>query len=105
MENLADKLQSEVTVITRVGDELAVIATVGRAKTAVVPTRVGQRVPFMPPLGGVHAAWADEEEQSVWLGRLPEGLDRDAYGKVLRLIRERGYSFGLGHAANAALET
>ena len=105
MENLADKLQSEVTVITRVRHELVVIATVGRAKTAVVPTRVGQRVPFMPPLGGVHAAWADEEEQSVWLGRLPEGLDRDAYGKVLRLIRERGYSFGLGHAANAALET
>ena len=105
MENLADKLQSEVTVITRVRHELVVIATVGRAKTAVVPTRVGQRVPFMPPLGGVHAAWADEEEQSVWLSRLPEGLDRDAYGKVLRLIRERGYSFGLGHAANAALET
>jgi flavin reductase (DIM6/NTAB) family NADH-FMN oxidoreductase RutF len=105
MENLADKLQSEVTVITRVRHELVVIATVGRAMTAVVPTRVGQRVPFMPPLGGVHAAWADEEEQSVWLGRLPEGLDRDAYGKVLRLIRERGYSFGLGHAANAALET
>ena len=105
MENLADKLQSEVTVITRVRHELAVIATVGRAKTAVVPTRVGQRVPFMPPLGGVHAAWADEEDQGVWLSRLPEGLDRDAYGKVLRLIRERGYSFGLGHAANAALET
>jgi len=105
MENLADKLQSEVTVITRVRHELVVIATVGRAKTAVVPTRVGQRVPFMPPLGGVHAAWADEEEQSVWLSRLPEGLHQDAYGKVLRLIRERGYSFGLGHAANAALET
>lgn len=104
MENLADKLQSEVTVITRVRHELVVIATVGRAKTAVVPTRVGQRVPFMPPLGGVHAAWADDEEQNVWLSRLPEGLDKDAYGKVLRLIRERGYSFGLGHAANAVLE-
>lgn len=105
MENLADKLQSEVTVITRVLHELVVIATVGRAKTAVVPTRVGQRVPFMPPLGGVHAAWADEEDQNIWLGRLPEDVDRDAYGKVLRLIRERGYSFGLGHAAHAVLET
>src|SRR5712691_2880016 len=105
MENLADKLQSEVTVITRVRHELVVIATVGRAKTAVVPTRVGQRVPFMPPLGGVHAAWADDEDQKAWLSRLPEDLDREAYGKVLRLIQRRGYSFGLCHAANAVLET
>jgi flavin reductase (DIM6/NTAB) family NADH-FMN oxidoreductase RutF len=105
MENLADKLQTEVTVITRARHELVVIATVGRAKTAVVPTRVGQRVPFMPPLGGVHAAWADDEDRSAWLSRLPEDLDRPAYGKVLQLIRERGYSFGLGHAANAVLET
>jgi flavin reductase (DIM6/NTAB) family NADH-FMN oxidoreductase RutF len=105
MENLADKLQSEVTVITRVRHELVVIATVGRAKTAVVPTRVGQRVPFMPPLGGVHAAWADDEDQKAWLSRLSEDLDREAYGKVLRLIQRRGYSFGLGHAANAVLET
>jgi flavin reductase (DIM6/NTAB) family NADH-FMN oxidoreductase RutF len=105
MENLADKLQTEVTVITRVRHELVVIATVGRAKTAVVPTRVGQRVPFMPPLGGVHAAWADDEDRSGWLSRLPADLDRAAYGKVLQLIRERGYSFGLGHAANAVLET
>lgn len=104
MENLADKLQSEVTVITRVGDELAVIATVGRAKTAVVPTRVGQRVSFMPPLGGVHAAWADDREQQTWLRRLPEGHDRDAYAQILRTIRKRGYSFGIGHAANAVLE-
>jgi flavin reductase (DIM6/NTAB) family NADH-FMN oxidoreductase RutF len=104
MENLADKLQSEVTVITRVGDELAVIATVGRAKTAVVPTRVGQRVPFMPPLGGVHAAWADDQDQQTWLRRLPEGHDEAAYAQILRTIRKRGYSFGIGHAANAALE-
>jgi flavin reductase (DIM6/NTAB) family NADH-FMN oxidoreductase RutF len=104
MENLADKLQSEVTVITRVERELVVIATVGRAKTAVVPTRVGQRVPFMPPLGGVHAAWADEADRRAWLGRLGDGADQERYAKVLHRIRERGYSYGLGHAAHAALE-
>ena len=105
MENLSDKLQSEVTVITRVEDELVVIATVGRAKTAVVPTRVGQRAPFMPPLGGVHAAWAEPGERDAWLNRLGPGIDRDDYEETLVLIRERGYSFGLGHAANAALES
>ncbi|OLT12751.1 hypothetical protein BJF78_23700 [Pseudonocardia sp. CNS-139] len=96
MENLSDKLQSEVTVITRVGDELVVIATVGRAKTAVVPTRVGQRAPFMPPLGGVHAAWAEPADRDSWLNRLGQGIDRDDYAETLVLIRERGYSFGLG---------
>jgi flavin reductase (DIM6/NTAB) family NADH-FMN oxidoreductase RutF len=104
MENLADKLQSEVTVITRVRHELVVIATAGRAMTAVVPTRVGQRVPFMPPLGGVHAAWADDEDRNGWLNRLP-GPDREAHLDKLQLIRERGYSFGLSHTANAELET
>lgn len=105
MENLADRLQSEVTVITRIEHELAVIATVGRAKTAVVPTRVGQRVPFMPPLGGVHAAWADEHEREHWLNRLDDGANREHFVETLELIRERGYSFGLGHEANAALES
>jgi flavin reductase (DIM6/NTAB) family NADH-FMN oxidoreductase RutF len=104
MENLADRLQSEVTVITRVERELIVIATVGRAATAVVPTRVGQRVPFMPPLGGVHAAWSDAPSQDAWLARGDGILDAAEHREILELIRERGYSFGLGHEANAALE-
>lgn len=105
MENLADRLQSEVTVITRIEHELAVIATVGRAKTAVVPTRVGQRVPFMPPLGGVHAAWAEDHDRDYWLSRLDDRASRDDLVGSLELIKDRGYSFGLGHAANAALES
>jgi flavin reductase (DIM6/NTAB) family NADH-FMN oxidoreductase RutF/DNA-binding IclR family transcriptional regulator len=104
MENLADRLQSEVTVITRVERELVVIATVGRAPTAVVPTRVGQRVPFMPPLGGVHAAWAEPGEREAWLSRLGPDVDPVEHRAMLDVIRTRGYSFGLGHDANAALE-
>jgi flavin reductase (DIM6/NTAB) family NADH-FMN oxidoreductase RutF/DNA-binding IclR family transcriptional regulator len=104
MENLADRMHSEVTVITRVERELVVLATAGRAATAVVPTRVGQRVPFMPPLGGVHAAWADTAEQERWLARLDGSVDPQHHRETLRMIRERGYSFGLGHEANARLE-
>jgi flavin reductase (DIM6/NTAB) family NADH-FMN oxidoreductase RutF/DNA-binding IclR family transcriptional regulator len=104
MENLADRLQSEVTVITRVERDLVVIATVGRAPTAVVPTRVGQRVPFMPPLGGVHATWAEPGERDAWLSRLGAGHDPAEHRAMLDVIRARGYSYGLGHAANAALE-
>jgi flavin reductase (DIM6/NTAB) family NADH-FMN oxidoreductase RutF/DNA-binding IclR family transcriptional regulator len=104
MENLADRLQSEVTVITRVERELVVIATVGRAPTAVVPTRVGQRVPFMPPLGGVHAAWAEAGERDAWLSRLGKDVDPAEHRAMLEVIRTRGYTFGLGHDAHAALE-
>ena len=108
MEWLAGTCDTEVTAISLVRDELVLTAAAGRAKTAQAPTRVGQRVPFMPPLGGVFAAWGDDDLRGKWLGR----LDADATAEQLEAqreapdrIRARGYSIALGHTRGERLES
>jgi flavin reductase (DIM6/NTAB) family NADH-FMN oxidoreductase RutF/DNA-binding IclR family transcriptional regulator len=108
MEELARRFDTEVTAISLVRDELVLTASAGRAKTATAPTRVGQRLPFMPPLGSVFAAWGDDRLRDRWL----EGLDRDStpeqithHRDVVELIRKRGYSIALGHTDGERLES
>ncbi|WP_166870716.1 flavin reductase [Salinibacterium sp. ZJ450] len=108
MEELAADCDSEVTAISLVRDELVLTAAAGRAKTAQSPTRVGQRVPFMPPLGGVFAAWGDDRLRQHWLDRLgsdvPEHqveIQRQAPDRIL----ERGYSIAIGHTDGERLES
>lgn len=108
MERLAASCDTEVTAISLVRDELVLTAAAGHAKTAQAPTRVGQRVPFMPPLGGVFAAWGSEQLQEKWIGRLgaevtPAELER--HRSAPERIRARGYSIALGHTRGERLES
>ncbi|MGO4691946.1 flavin reductase [Glaciibacter sp. 2TAF33] len=108
MEWLAGTCDTEVTAISLVRDELVLTAAAGRAQTAQAPTRVGQRVPFMPPLGGVFAAWGDDSLRETWLGRLgpdatPEQID--AQRGAPDRIRACGYSIALGHTRGERLES
>jgi len=107
MEQLAQEFTTEVTAICLVRDELVLASAAGRAETAQAPTRVGQRVPFMPPLGGVFAAWADEATQEKWLSRAGHDLsdaDKTKLAATISRIRDQGYSLGLGHSAGERLE-
>ena len=99
MENLATQLDTEVTAVSLVRGELVLTAAAGRARTAKFPTRVGQRMPFMPPLGGVFAAWGDDGTAQAWVSHADEGLaDRAGYcGDILDRIRRRGVALGIGH--------
>ena len=57
---------------------------------------VGQRVPFLPPLGALFVAWAGEEEIQTWLDRLaplPSAGVKLLQGELAG-VRERGYSLG-----------
>lgn len=108
MECLATGCDSEVTAISLVRDELVLTAAAGHAKTALAPTRVGQRVPFMPPLGGVFAAWGNEQLQERWLSRL--GADATpselaGHRQALERVRARGCSIALGHNRGERLES
>lgn len=50
----------------------------------------GQRIPFDPPFGAVHAAWAGDAVVDDWLSRAP----RSAWSGLRRLlatVRERGF--------------
>ncbi len=106
MERLAECLDTQVTAVCLVRGELVLTAAAGRSATQVAPTRVGQRLPWAPPLGAVFAAY-DEDRTRAWLDMLPPGSAperREAYRRMAARIGERGYSIALGHAKSAALE-
>lgn len=108
MECLANGCDSEVTAISLVRDELVLTAAAGHAKTNLAPTRVGQRVPFMPPLGGVFAAWGSAQLQERWISRLgAEATPSELAGhrQALDRVRARGCSIALGHNRGELLES
>jgi hypothetical protein len=90
-------------VVTGVaGDELVMLATSGHPDPARVPTRVGQRTPFVPPLGGAAAAFTDP---GGWLdrGRLDQGARR-RLSDGIQSTRERGWSATLSTTGAAELD-
>lgn len=107
MESLAKRFDTEVTAIVLVNDEMVLAASAGRTDIAVAPTRVGQRLPFMPPIGSCFAAWGDPALREAWVGSVADSLDSeqiDVLRRVPDLVRERGFAVALGHQAGAHLE-
>jgi flavin reductase (DIM6/NTAB) family NADH-FMN oxidoreductase RutF/DNA-binding IclR family transcriptional regulator len=100
MEALAAELDIECVASAIVGPDMVLVARAGKLPTGSLPTAVGQRIPFEPPVGTVFVAWASESAQKVWLDRLdknasPETLE--ALHRTLAEVREAGYSVGRGH--------
>jgi flavin reductase (DIM6/NTAB) family NADH-FMN oxidoreductase RutF/DNA-binding IclR family transcriptional regulator len=108
MEELAAEFGTEITAMTVVRDDLVHVATAGRAAMAAAPTRVGLRVPFMPPVGSVFAAWGGDAVRERWLGQLAPALPADElaeYRKVPERVRTRGYAITIGHEKGERLES
>lgn len=51
---------------------------------------LGLRIPFSPPFGAVHAAWATPSVVDEWLSRAPAAA-RPGLRQLLDNVRERGY--------------
>nr|MDT0665967.1 hypothetical protein [Micromonospora sp. DSM 115978] len=106
MEALADDLGVECVASAIAGEEIVLVANAGGHRSPLLPTQVGQRIPFLPPVGTVFAAWAPEAARAAWLGRV--GPDaRDALEATLAAVCRAGYSVGRGdgwhHEFRAAL--
>jgi flavin reductase (DIM6/NTAB) family NADH-FMN oxidoreductase RutF len=102
MERLAETFSTQVNVSVAVDDTIIITASVGRTDAKVGPTRVGIRLPFMPPAGAVLATWGSEATKKRWLRALgPDVSDSlvDEFQAVLARVRERGYAvtFGRGY--------
>lgn len=107
MEAVAADLDVECLASAVAGDEMVLVASAGRAHGVAVPTRVGQRVPFVPPIGALFVAWAPAAVQDAWLARLGPGAREEEVAelrRILETVRQRGYSVGLGGATHAELE-
>jgi flavin reductase (DIM6/NTAB) family NADH-FMN oxidoreductase RutF/DNA-binding IclR family transcriptional regulator len=96
MEQIAAELDMEAVAATSLGNDMLIIASARTAEVHGVSTRVGQRIPMVPPLGAVLIAWADESTQSRWLDAIPaSGAPREEYVALLERVRARGWSIGL----------
>ena len=107
MEGLADRFGTEVTVVCLVNDQLVLTAAAGHTGSPDLPTRVGLRLPFMPPVGSVNAAWGSAELRERWLANLHPGTSPEETARMRRvpeLVRSRGYTITLGHELSAEVE-
>lgn len=107
MERLAQRFSTEVTAITLVRDELVLAAAAGHTELAVAPTRVGQRLPFLPPLGSCFAAWGDEALRKTWTESVAGHVSDERLSRIRAVpdrVRDRGYALSVGHQQNAHLE-
>jgi DNA-binding IclR family transcriptional regulator len=104
MERLAQELEVECVASAIVGTDMVLLARAGQLESSSeansLPTAVGQRIPFEPPVGTAFVAWANEGAQKAWFDRLdksapPETLE--ALQRTLAEVREAGYSVGRGH--------
>jgi DNA-binding IclR family transcriptional regulator len=65
-------------------------------------SHLGMRVPFTPPFGAVHAAWAAPAVVEEWLERAPRSARADLR-RLLAMIRERGFDVHRDDAASTRL--
>jgi hypothetical protein len=75
-----------------VGEQIVVLASTDAGRRAAVP--VGQRYPFVPPVGLMYVLWDTDAEFERWLAKpptLPTTLDRDHLRTVVAECRARGY--------------
>jgi flavin reductase (DIM6/NTAB) family NADH-FMN oxidoreductase RutF len=107
MEELADRFESEVTVVCLLNDELVLTAAAGHSRSPDAPARVGGRMPFMPPAGAVNVAWGPEELRERWLAYLHPDTSPEEAARMRRapdLVRSRGFNIILGHELSAEIE-
>lgn len=106
MERIADRLEVECNAATVAGDEIVLLAGAGlRPRGGQPPTRVGQRIPLVPPLGSIYLAWDPEAEVEARLASA--GIaeeDRVAFREALERVRRRRWSVGLGNALHSRVE-
>lgn len=105
MARLTAELKVDCHACAVVGEELLFLACERMPNSTEPLNRVGDRRPFMPPLGMVHAAWAEPDEQEDYIARAPAALSDRARAHVARgleAIRQRGYAMsGSGPAFRA----
>lgn len=107
MERVAAATGLECLATAAVGDEVVALATSGSRDGTAAPTRVGQRMPFLPPLGAPLVAWSEPATED-WLGRSARsGVAADAndvYRAGAARVRDRGWSIGLGPTPHLVLD-
>jgi DNA-binding IclR family transcriptional regulator len=95
---LAEGLGMEVIASVHIGRELLVIASEGRPERMAYRPRVAQRLPYVPPIGIVGAAFMPPDEREAWLDAIGPGATEEqkrGYREAVEAARRSGYEIGL----------
>lgn len=107
MERLAEECRCECLAVTVVADEIVTLGSAGQSYGQAPADRIGQRMPFVPPLCSLFVAWADQQVRERWLRRLGRDVpveDVAAYTEIVDRVRARGWSMALGGRSHIAFE-
>lgn len=107
MERLAAELDLGCLAVTAVGAELVTLAGAGRSFGVDAGDHLGQRMPFLPPLGALFVAWDDAHATQEWLDRLDPDMsehDRQLYLDMVDRVRRRGWSIAVSTSSWIAFE-
>ncbi|WP_410623672.1 flavin reductase [Amycolatopsis sp. cmx-8-4] len=91
MEDVAARNQVECLASAAVGAEIVLLATAGTPAGGRIYSRVGQRLPHIPPLGTALVAWS-EPATRVWIARAGDAARRHDPRQLVDRVRERGWS-------------
>jgi flavin reductase (DIM6/NTAB) family NADH-FMN oxidoreductase RutF len=93
---IAEDLSVECLVMTAVGVQLVLLssATTGTG-TEQSQQRLGQRMPFVAPIGAPLIAWGQQEEIERWGMHLSSAVSSDEKRAIVHRVRERGWSIVL----------
>ncbi|WP_103356034.1 flavin reductase [Amycolatopsis sp. CA-128772] len=107
MEQVAERNGVECLASATVGDEIVLLATAGTPAGGRTYSRVGQRLPHIPPLGTALVAWSEPATQA-WIARAGASLSSGRSGDPQHLVdrvRERGWSVATWSDSLRKLET
>lgn len=105
MDAVAHELGVECCASVAIRDQLVLVGSSMSSALHTSPhIRLGQRMPFVPPLALPLMAWAEGREFDRWIGRGGETLDRDLLVQAVSRVRDRGWSLVLRSDAQVRFE-
>ncbi|KXF55774.1 hypothetical protein AXA44_36690 [Rhodococcus sp. SC4] len=107
MEGLSEELGVQCLAVGATAEQLVILGSAGHPAGQSFPARIGYRIPLIPPVGGLFAAWKDKAGIDLWLGRRNRGSspsERERYSSLLATIKGRGWSIALADDAHVRLE-
>jgi len=108
MERVATDLDMECLAHARIRDAIVILGSAGKPRRGLPSERIGQRTPFVAPLGTLFVRIDDELEVQRWVS--PEGIPprTDAEAEQFRAqaarAQRRGWSLVLDTPGQVALE-
>lgn len=106
MARLTNDLNVQCVATAIVDGEILFLAKEGSPRGYERLNRVGERLPFLPPLGLGHVTWADPSTRQAYLDKAQQMLTSELLGYLhdaLAKVRERGYSIACNGDAIRAL--